>query len=60
VHSNGSRIELLAPFGVADLVTLIVNPAPAFAHKIGVYRARVAQKQWTQRWPKLRVNGLRD
>jgi uncharacterized protein len=60
VHSSGSSIKLLAPFGVADLVTLIVNPAPAFAHKIGVYRARVAQKQWTQRWPKLRVNSLRD
>jgi hypothetical protein len=50
---------LLAPFRVSDLVSLIVNPTPAFAHKIGAYQARVAQKKWTQRWPKLVINGLR-
>ncbi len=60
LHSVAAHIELLAPFGVSDLVTLAVNPTPAFAHKIGVYRARVAQKQWAQRWPNLRINGLRD
>lgn len=53
-----ARIELLAPFGISDLVALVVNPTPAFAHKIGVYRARVARKQWALRWPKLRINGL--
>ena len=60
VRSVASQIELLAPFGISDLVSLIVNPTPAFAHKIGAYRARVAQKQWAQRWPNLRINGLRD
>src|SRR5258708_3153750 len=53
VRSVASQIELLAPFGISDLVSLIVNPTPAFAHKIGAYRARVAQKQWAQRWPNL-------
>jgi uncharacterized protein len=60
VRSKAPRIELLAPFGVSDLLTLIVNPSPAFAHKIGIYRSRIAQKQWAQRWPKLRINGLCD
>jgi hypothetical protein len=60
VRSVASQIELLAPFGISDLVSLIVNPTPAFAHKIGVYQARVAQKKWTQRWPNLLINGLRD
>jgi uncharacterized protein len=60
VRSVASQIELLAPFGISDLVSLIVNPTPAFARKIDAYRARVAQKQWAQRWPNLRINGLRD
>jgi uncharacterized protein len=59
-RSVGSGIELLAPFGVSDLVGLIVGPTPVFAHKIDAYRARVAQKNWAQRWPELRINGLRD
>ena len=53
-----SRIELLAPFGVDDLVALIVKPTPAFASKIELYRARVAQKRWAQHWPRLRIDGL--
>jgi hypothetical protein len=60
VRSIASRVELLAPFGVSDLLTLIVNPTPAFVHKIGIYRSRVAQKRWAQRWPKLRINCLSD
>lgn len=60
VRFIASQIELLAPFGISDLVALIVNPTPAFAHKIGAYRTRVAQKQWAKRWPDLRINGLRD
>src|ERR1700730_13912907 len=49
-----ARIELLAPFGVDDLISLVVQPTPAFANKIEVYRARVARKAWQVRWPKLR------
>lgn len=57
---TGSGIELLAPFGVCDLVSLIVNPTPPFAYRIDAYRARVTQKNWAQRWPKLHINRLRD
>jgi uncharacterized protein len=60
VRSIASRVELLAPFGVSDLLSLIVAPTPAFVHKIGIYRSRVAQKRWAQRWPKLRIKGLTD
>ena len=56
----GARVELLAPFGVSDLVSLTVNPTPAFAGKRDIHRARIAGKQWTQRWPRLRINGLGD
>jgi hypothetical protein len=55
LRSAAGRIELLAPFGISDLLALIVGPTPAFADKIDVYRERVARKQWATRWPKLRI-----
>jgi len=60
VRSVRPGVELLAPFGVADLLGLTVNPTPAFAHKRDAYRARIARKQWARRWPRLRVSGLYD
>jgi hypothetical protein len=48
-------VELLAPFGVADLVALIVRPTPAFARKMNIYRDRLRQKNWRARWPRLHV-----
>jgi hypothetical protein len=59
-RSAGSRIELLAPFGVDDLVSLVVQPTPAFANKVEVYRERVARKRWLERWPKVHIRGLQD
>lgn len=46
-------IELIAPYGVEDLVKLVVRPTPAFANKMDFYRARIAAKSWAERWPKL-------
>jgi len=60
VRSVGSRVELLAPFGVDDLISLVVQPAPAFANKMEVYRARVTRKACQRRWPKLRIHGFHD
>ncbi|HEX4507225.1 MAG TPA: nucleotidyltransferase family protein [Alphaproteobacteria bacterium] len=59
VRSIGSRVELLAPFGISDLVTLTVKATPAFAGKPGIYRARIARKEWGRRWPRLRIEGRR-
>jgi hypothetical protein len=55
LQSVSGRIELLAPFGIGDLVSLIVRPTPAFAGRIDAYRARIARKQWAARWPKLHI-----
>jgi hypothetical protein len=60
IRSAGPRIELLAPFGVSDLVILTVRPTPAFAGKLDIYRARIAGKQWARRWPRLRIGSLGD
>jgi hypothetical protein len=60
VRLNASGIDVLAPFGIADLVGLAVDPTPAFAAKPEVCRARIVEKRWLQRWPRLRVTGLGD
>jgi uncharacterized protein len=53
--SNG-EIETLAPFGLGDLLGLVVRPTPTFAgKKHNVFRQRLAQKRWLEIWPQLRV-----
>lgn len=50
----GDNVEVIAPYGIGDLVAMIVRPTPAFAHKLPVYRNRLASKNWARRWPMLR------
>lgn len=50
-------VEIAAPFGVEDLVTLRVRPTPAFAAKLALYRERVRAKRWRERWPLLSIDG---
>ena len=47
------RIELLTPFGLDDLLGMIVRPTPAFRHKRDIFLARQAKKNWRARWPGL-------
>jgi hypothetical protein len=54
-RSCASNIELIAPFGVDDLVELRVRPTPAFGEKLDIYRKRLASKRWHERWPQLVV-----
>ncbi|MGF9757175.1 nucleotidyltransferase family protein [Microvirga sp. 0TCS3.31] len=49
------RVEVMAPYGVSDLLNLIVRPTPVFGHKMNVYCERVMAKDWPARWPKLTV-----
>jgi hypothetical protein len=52
------RVELLAPFGIDDLV----NPDHAaysnLALKINAYRTRILAKNWKVRWPRLTIVGI--
>jgi uncharacterized protein len=52
-------IELMAPWGVQDLVDLIVRPAPGYDGadplKSHIYTRRVATKDWQTKWPKLTI-----
>ena len=51
-------VEILAPFGVDDVLDMIVRPVPAYRSKPEVLRARLEAKGWLMRWPRLRVVGL--
>lgn len=51
---DDQTIEVIAPHGLEDLFALVVRRNPARA-SIGTYRQRVAQKRYTERWPKVRV-----
>jgi hypothetical protein len=54
VRTKGTQVELLAPFGTSDLLSLVVRPTPAFASKRSIYQSRLAEKRWVERWPRLR------
>jgi hypothetical protein len=45
------RIELLAPYGLDDLLNLTCRPTPAGLRRADDYRERLASKGWRQRWP---------
>jgi uncharacterized protein len=54
----GGALEILAPFGLADLFALTVHPTPharARPDRLAAYRLRVAQKAWLAVWPEVKV-----
>jgi len=48
------RVELLAPYGVDDLLNLVLRPTDAGRRKPEAYAARSRDKRWRARWPSLR------
>ncbi|WP_251133986.1 nucleotidyltransferase family protein [Rhodomicrobium sp. Az07] len=47
-------VEIMAPFGIDDLFSLTVRPTPAFiGEKLPIFRRRVQEKRWLERWPRL-------
>lgn len=53
-------VEILAPFGIEDVLAMIIRPTPDFRTKPEIPRARLEAKGWRIRWPRLRVVGLGD
>jgi hypothetical protein len=52
------RPALLAPFGLDDLLGLIMRPTPharGRPDRLAAYRRRVETKNWLAAWPKVRV-----
>ena len=55
VPRAGGTIDVLAPYGLDDLLSLRSRPTPAGARKPGAYRARMAAKDWPAIWPRVVV-----
>ena len=51
-------VEILAPFGVEDVLEMIIRPTPAFLTKQEIPLARLESKGWRKRWAGLRIVGL--
>lgn len=51
---DGEHVIVEAPLGLHDLFALVVRPTPQFERKADIYRARLAGKDWGERWPRLR------
>ena len=54
----GGELEILAPFGLADLFGLIVRPTPhvrSRRDRLKAYRLRMAEKAWPAIWPDVQV-----
>jgi uncharacterized protein len=49
------QIEVIAPWGLTDLLRLIVRPTPAFELKQESFNDRVRAKAWIARWPGITV-----
>ncbi len=53
---KGGALDIVAPFGLADLFDHVLRPTPAIMRRdIGIFRARVQEKGWLRRWPDLRI-----
>ncbi|MBT4045730.1 MAG: nucleotidyltransferase family protein [Rhodospirillaceae bacterium] len=49
------ELELAAPYGIDDLLQLVVRPTPAGQRREQAYRDRLENKNWLQNWPKTRA-----
>jgi len=58
LDAASGAVEILAPFGLADLFALAVRPTPharSRPDRLAAYRARMAEKDWPATWPGIRV-----
>ena len=56
VRRTADRLDVLAPFGLADLFAMLIRPTPAFSgDRLPRFHRRVHDKRWQERWPLARV-----
>ena len=54
---SDNTLELIAPYGIDDLVNLKLRVSPNFTRSKSIFEERVSKKQWLQKWPLVkRVN----
>lgn len=53
--SEDGHLDVIAPYGLADLFAMSIRPTPAGRRRKADYTARIVQKRWHQRWPGVTV-----
>lgn len=56
--NDNNRLEIIAPYGLKDLFTLILRPTPHFRSsplRMERYYQRVESKKWLKKWNKLQT-----
>ena len=46
------EVALAAPYGIDDLLHMIIRPTPAGRRRAAAYRERLESKNWLQQWPR--------
>lgn len=55
VKIENGNIVLIAPYGIDDLVNMVVRSCPKWPAGEMLMLQRVADKRWLEKWPKLKV-----
>jgi len=55
VKIENGDLKLIAPYGIDDLINLIIRPSPEFSGDIEIVKERMRQKKWLEKWPKLSI-----
>lgn len=56
---SANQVEVAAPHGVSDLLTMVVRPTPyalIASKRLMLYKKRIAQKNWQTIWPLLTID----
>ncbi len=56
--SDAGQIEILAPYGCADLFAMVLRPTSSGLARIDQLQARLRAKGWRARWPDLKFVGF--
>jgi hypothetical protein len=57
--SNSGEVVLTAPYGVEDVINLLVKPTPYFQEteeRAAIYEKRIREKNWSAIWDKLEIH----
>lgn len=54
---RNEEVRMIAPYGIEDLVNLVVRPTPFYTSKEKrvIYEQRVATKKWEETWHRLKI-----
>ncbi len=55
VRLNRGKLTLIAPFGIGDLVGLVLKPTPKFNKNRNIFNKRIKEKKWLEKWSKLQI-----